>query len=84
MRKHFGELKETDWCPFKVCAALRQLAYEVCEGDVEELKELEDLIDEITGKALDMDLSACEACRSDRALSAASEPPLDSTLPSSN
>ena len=84
MRKHFGELKETDWCPFKVCASLRQLAYEVCEGDIEELKELEDLIDEITGKALDMDLSACEACRSDRAPSAASEPPLDSTQPSNN
>lgn len=65
MRKHFGELKETDWCLFKVCASLRQLAYEVCEGDVEELKEFEDLIDEITGKALGMDMSDCLACRED-------------------
>lgn len=66
MRKHFGELKETDWCLFKVCASLRQLAYEVCEGDIEELKEMEDLIDEITGKAIGIDMSDCISCREDR------------------
>ena len=66
MRKHFSNLKESDWCLFKVSARLRQLAYEVCEGDVEELKEIEDLIDEITGKALDMDLSDCVACKEDK------------------
>lgn len=66
MKTHFGELKETDWCLFKVSASLRQLAYEVCEGDVEELKELEDLIDEITGKALGMDMSDCLACKEDK------------------
>lgn len=66
MRKHFGELKETDWCLMKVCAELRSLIYEVCEGDAEELKEIEDLIDEITGKALGVDLSSCASCREDR------------------
>ena len=66
MRKHFGELKESDWCLLKVCTSLRQLAYEVCEGDVEELKEIEDLIDEITGNALDMDMSDCISCREDK------------------
>lgn len=66
MRKHFGELKESDWCLFKVCASLRQLVYEVCEGDAEELREFDDLIDEITGTALGKDLSACESCRQDR------------------
>ena len=65
MKKHFGELKETDWCLLKVCAELRSLVYEVCEGDVKELKEIEDLIDEITGKALGMDMSDCLACRED-------------------
>ena len=74
MRKHFGELKESDWCLLKVCASLRQLVYEVCEGDIEELKELEDLIDEISGKALGMDLSGCQSCRAD---SEVIEPPLD-------
>ena len=67
MKKHFGELKETDWCLIKVCAELRSLIYEVCEGDSEELKEIDDLIDEITGKALDMDLSDCVSCREDKA-----------------
>lgn len=66
MKKHFGDIKETDWCLLKVCAELRSLVYEVCEGDVEELKELEDLIDEIAGRALDMDMSSCLACREDR------------------
>lgn len=78
MRRHFGELKETDWCLMKVCAELRSLIYEVCEGDAEELKEVEDLIDEITGKALGMDMSGCLACRGD---SEVSEQPLDSASP---
>ena len=65
MKKHFGDLKESDWCLIKVCASLRQLAYEVCEGDIEELKEIEDIIDEISGKALGMDLSSCVSCRED-------------------
>lgn len=66
MKKHFGELKETDWCLIKVCAELRSLVYEVCEGDIEELKELEDLVDEITGKAFNRDMSSCVVCRDDR------------------
>lgn len=66
MKKHFSDFKETDWCLIKVCAELRSLVYEVCEGDVEELKEFEDLIDEITGKALGMDMSSCLACREDK------------------
>ncbi len=66
MRKHFGELKDTDWCLCKTAACLRQLAYEVCEGNVLELKEIDDLVDEIWGEALDQDLSDCAACKDDR------------------
>lgn len=66
MRKHFGELKDTDWCLCKAAACLRQIAYEVCEGDVEELREIDDFVDQIWGEALGMDLSDCESCRSDR------------------
>ena len=65
MRKHFSDLEESDWCLVKVCASLRQLVYEVCEGDIEELKELEDLVDEITGKAFKRDMSSCVACKDD-------------------
>lgn len=65
MRKHFSDLEESDWCLVKVCASLRQLVYEVCEGDISELKELEDLVDEITGKAFKRDMSSCVACKDD-------------------
>lgn len=88
MKKYFGDLKETDWCLFKVCATLRQLTYEVCEGELDELKEIEDLVDEILGKALGMDMSDCVACREDRQSgqepSEVAERPLGSTPPSSN
>ena len=66
MRKHFGELKDTDWCLCKSAACLRQIVYEVCEGDVEELREIDDFVDEIWGEALGMDLSDCVACREDK------------------
>lgn len=69
MRKHFGELEDTDWCLCKTAACLRQIAYEVCEGDVEELREIDDLVDQIWGEALDIDLSDCVACRGDRGTS---------------
>lgn len=66
MRKHFKEIKDSDWCLCKAAACLRQLAYEVCEGDAEELKEIDDLVDDIWGEALNMDLSECRSCIDDR------------------
>ena len=67
MRDHFPELKDTDWCLCKAAACLRQILYEVNDGWPEELKEIDDFVDEIWGQALDMDLSECVACRDDRA-----------------
>lgn len=66
MQKHFGEIKDTDWCLCKSAACLRQIAYEVCEGDTIELKEIDDFVDEIWGQTLGVDLSDCVACREDR------------------
>lgn len=66
MQKHFNELKETDWCLCKAAASVRQLAYEVCEGGSEELRELDDFVDEVWGLALGRDLSSCIACAEDR------------------
>ena len=66
MKNHFGEIKDTDWCLCKSAACLRQVLYEVNEGWPEELKEIDDFVDEIWGQALDMDLSDCIACRGDR------------------
>lgn len=66
MQKHFGEIKDTDWCLCKSAACLRQIAYEVCEGDAVELREIDDFVDQIWGEALGIDLSDCVACREDR------------------
>ena len=66
MKNHFGEIKDADWCLCKSAACLRQILYEVNDGWPEELKEIDDFVDEIWGRVLDMDLSDCEACRSDR------------------
>lgn len=66
MKNHFNEIKDTDWCLCKSAACLRQVLYEVNNGWPEELKELDDFVDEIWGGALDMDLSDCVACKEDR------------------
>ena len=66
MKNHFNEIKDTDWCLCKSAACLRQVLYEVNNGWPEELKELDDFVDEIWGGALGMDLSDCVACKEDR------------------
>ena len=66
MQSHFKDIKDTDWCLCKSAACLRQLLYEVNDGWPEELKELDDFVDEIWGQALDMDLSDCIACAEDK------------------
>lgn len=66
MRKHFGEINDKLWCMCKSAACLRQLAYEVDGDDVNFLKEVDNLVDDIWGTAVNKDLSNCESCRSDR------------------
>lgn len=66
MREHFPDIKDTDWCLCKAAATLRQILYEVNDGWPEELKEIDDFVDEIWGQALDMDLSDCIACKEDK------------------
>lgn len=66
MRKHFGEIDDKLWCMCKSSACLRQLAYEVDGDDVNFLKEVDNLVDDIWGTAVNKDLSDCESCRADR------------------
>lgn len=66
MRKHFGDIKPELWCLCKSSACLRQLAYEVCEADAEELKEIEALVDDIWELATGEDLSDCSSCKEDK------------------
>ena len=61
MAKYFP-VNEKYWCMVKCCAAIRQLTYETFTKDLDELKELDLLVDEVTGQ----DLSGCEMCRQDR------------------
>ena len=66
MRKHFGEIDDKLWCMCKSAACLRQLAYEVDGDDANFLKEVDNLVDDICGTAVNKDLSYCESCRADR------------------
>lgn len=66
MRKHFGEIDDKLWCMCKSAACLRQLAYEVDGDDANFLKEVDNLVDDIWGTAVNKDLSDCESCRADR------------------
>lgn len=65
MRKHFPEMDSRDWCLCKSAATLRQIAYEIADEDVEFLSELDQLTDNIWGKALGKDISGCESCKAD-------------------
>lgn len=66
MRKHFGEINDKLWCMCKSAACLRQLAYEVDGDDVNFLKEVDNLVDDIWGTAVNKDLSDCEVCKEDK------------------
>lgn len=66
MKRHFGDIKDEDWCLCKAAASLRQLAYETAESDLDMLKEIEMLVDGVWGMATGVDLSDCVVCRNDR------------------
>ena len=66
MRKHFGEIDNKLWCMCKSAACLRQLAYEVDGDDANFLREVDNLVDDIWGTAVNKDLSDCETCKDDR------------------
>lgn len=65
MKNHFSSISSKDWCLCKSAACLRQLAYEVAEMDYEELRDIDNLVDDIWSNALGEDLSDCESCLSD-------------------
>lgn len=65
MKKYFP-VDEKFWCIVKSCATLRQELYETTNGDVDELKKYDTLIDEIMSEIMGEDLSGCEACKQDQ------------------
>lgn len=67
MQDHYPNIDSKLWCLCKSAACLRQVAYEVWGEKAEFLKQLDDLVDDIWGKATGEDLSGCEACKNDGA-----------------
>lgn len=65
MKKYFP-VDEKFWCIVKSCATLRQELYETADGDIEELRKYDTLIDEIMSEIMGQDLSGCEACKQDQ------------------
>lgn len=66
MQTHYPDIDSKLWCLCKSAACLRQVAYEVWGEKAEALKEIDQLVDDIWGKATGQDLSDCEACKSDK------------------
>jgi hypothetical protein len=66
MKKYFP-VDERFWCIVKCCATIRQINYEVFTKDLDELKEVDLLVDEVMSEIIGQDLSGCEACRGDQA-----------------
>ena len=66
MAKNFPDISDQDWCLCKAAASLRQLAYETANADIETLKEIDTLVDDIWEAATGEDLSDCVACKDDK------------------
>lgn len=66
MQKHFPNIDTKLWCLCKATATLRQIAYELWDEGAEQLKQIDQLVDDVWGKAIGQDLSGCEACKDDK------------------
>ena len=66
MQTHYPNIDSKLWCLCKSAACLRQVAYEVWGEKAEVLKEIDQLVDDVWGKATGQDLSDCEACKDDK------------------
>ena len=66
MQDHFPKIDSKLWCLCKSAATLRQIAYEGWREKAENLKRIDNMVDEIWGKALGKDLSGCEVCKEDK------------------
>lgn len=67
MREHFPDISEELWCAVKAASCIRQISYEVWDGNGDALKDIDDLCDEIFTEALGVDMQGCASCREDKA-----------------
>lgn len=66
MAKHFPNLDQKDWCLLKSLSTIRQLSYELFDGDQDWFDQLENVVDSTTSRALGVDLTQCESCTRDK------------------
>lgn len=64
MKEWFG-LNDLDHCLGKTAATLRQLIYEIDDGDTDNLVEVDELVDLVWSHALGIDMSGCKSCQED-------------------
>ena len=64
-KKYFGKVEERDWCIVKSASRLLQMTEETANDDLDELRELKELVDSAILIATGEDISFCEACRQD-------------------
>lgn len=65
VQANLGQIDTEDWCILKSAQTIRQLNYELMEGDEELFNELESFVDSLNTHALKQDMSGCKACAED-------------------
>lgn len=65
-KKYFADVPEKDWCVVKSAATMLQILTELGNGDVESMKEVQNIIDSAIEIATGEDISGCESCRQDK------------------
>lgn len=66
MQEHFPDIDSKLWCLCKSAACLRQVAYETWGKKAEQLKRIDNMVDDIWSKATGQDLSDCVVCKEDK------------------
>lgn len=66
MNTQIPKVKDEDWCLIKSAATLRQISYEINEGNAKVLVDIDNLCDGILSEAFGVDMSGCAACNEDK------------------
>lgn len=66
LQAKLGKIADEDWCLVKCAAAVKQLNYELMQGDAELFKDIEDLTDSVLSRGLGKDMTGCKACKEDK------------------
>ena len=64
MAQWFPNIDTKHWCLCKSMACLRQLTYELGQGDL--IDAIDIIVDEVWGDAIGEDLSDCSVCKEDK------------------